>query len=77
MTDRYERTTLPPGARVLYRNAKSGTEYIDIEVDLLCPACPEDEDQGVLKMEETRELGIVARCPKCMYRAQVSVYEGG
>lgn len=82
MTGRYEKTS--EQVTVLYRSSTRtsphyiGGEFIDIHIDMTCPACPDEgESFGILELEENRELGIVAKCPKCMYRARVSVYEEG
>ncbi len=71
---RYEFDT-PEYCRVLYRGSKmEEDEFLDIYVKLICPACPDDEeDYGRLRFTEEDE--IVADCPKCGYHARVSVYE--
>jgi len=74
MSDRYEFET-PDYCRALFRGTKTG-EFLDILINLVCPACPdEEEDYGVLEFTEDEE--IVAKCPKCGYSARVSVYENG
>lgn len=61
-------------ANICYRSNK-GKEYIDIEINILCPACPEDIDQEFLNTEWNGE-DYVATCPGCGYTAIIDVQEG-
>ena len=81
--DRHE--TDEETAFLLFRSNR-GREYLDINLDIDCPDCPDDgEDFGVLEMEWKRTEGPydtkghdwVATCPKCGYHAVVSVHELG
>ena len=74
MGDRFEKDTYK--ATVTFRNTDSGKEYIDIELEMLCPACPEDKEQAVLHIENVHSGIIWASCPECHYKAEISVYEG-
>ena len=79
MIGRYEKNR--ETVMVRYRSSASsphytGGEFIDIHINMYCPACPDDGDQcEMLKLTEDEE--IVADCPKCGYHARVSVYEEG
>lgn len=74
MSDRFEQTHQETG--VCFRS-NGDKEYIDIEINIDCPACPEDEDPETLEMVNDREdEECWAVCPGCGYEACVSVYEG-
>jgi len=67
-TKSYEQTM------ILFRSNK-GEEFLDIHVDMVCPACPDDEDTPYGTLVFTEDEEIVADCPECGYHARVSVYE--
>ena len=61
-------------ADVLFRSS-GDKEYIDVGIELYCPACPIEVDPGKLELDNEYKGNITATCPKCQYKAIVSVYE--
>jgi hypothetical protein len=82
MSDRYE--TDEETAYLVFRSTK-GREFLDINIDIDCPACPDDgEPFGALEITWVRPMGpydsrggYYATCPKCGYKAGVDVCEMG
>jgi hypothetical protein len=73
-TDRYEHDNVHNKSRVIYRSVKD-REYIDLEMIILCPACPVEKDQEDLTIAWDGK-DYTATCPGCGYTAVIDVQEG-